>query len=230
VVAESPAVKPDPSSRAFLGSPARMVRLWLVWSTASVVLIATTWGSAHLFLAMGLAPLFRSPALLADRQYDLYGGVAFVDAFDRPSMCLAALLIIASHVVPLCIPRRRTLPRTILRFLDTRSYREVAPAEQVIMNVAALRDASSARLELAGIWAVALSSCVALISMASGWRAVCFHGECRYSNPAEVCAYLAVAMVCLMSHAPRVVHLALFCMYHPTRTEACAREYRMAAG
>jgi hypothetical protein len=212
-----------------------MVRLWLLWSTASVFLITTTWGCAHLFLTLGFGPLFRSPAILADQQYDYYPyyrGFVFVDAFSRPSMCLATLLIVASHVVPLCIPRRRTLPRAMLHFLDTRSYREAPPTEQLITNLAALREASEARLELAGVWAVALSLGVALIGSGPAWRgAVWFPGvHWGRPNPAEICAYFALALFCLMSHAPRVVHLALFCMYDPRRRETCAPEYRTAAG
>ncbi len=171
--------------------------LWLV-AVLSVVGCAAVAGC--LLVAARPELSLRDPAVLRGQAFDWHG--LPVCAFDCSSMVVAMLLVLGSHVVPLCMPGRRVRPRVSHRFLEDWSYRE-SPTEAVVTNVVALDAASAARLSLGGVWAVAMSLCVVLIGVRSQYNAS-FHPVCFRANPAEFLGYSALALLCLLSHAPRL--------------------------
>jgi hypothetical protein len=199
----------------------RSTPLWRVrvlWSIATLFLLSLSldawWAYTIRFPGPFLVWLFRHPAV--EHEQTFYGPSCessyWVDAFSCPSMCLVVLFFVASHVAPCFMRARRTAPILSLRFRDGLSYREPAPTERVVVNVDALRAASAARAELVAVWAVALSLGIALIGCHGMWgSAVVGHccGGCgnscwRSGNPAEYLAYYGVALLCLLSHAPRM--------------------------
>jgi len=194
-----------------------MWQLRLLWSSAVLFVAGRAALGCALFLghppdlgptewATDFLQYFRHPAVLQAQIYSVAGvRYAFVDRFDRWSMVAAALLFVASHVVPYRLPGRRLTPRGPLRILEGRSYRQAPPTQRLVTNVAQLDAAWAARATVAGVWAIALSLCIVPVAWTTG-NPVTVVSQCvPYGNPAEMMAYHALALVCLASHAPRLL-------------------------